>query len=178
MTFADLETGPVTAAEADAARCLADAVAGGDGAGADAEAVAVVRLLSSLREMPRDEVAARRGAARVASALRAAARKRRAVRTLAPLAAALALAAGLSGRRAVSPPATEVTLAEREARARAAVASLAADPSGFRSDRAESLLAKLSERRFESYRRERAFPLGESGAPKPVPSETPSGGRT
>ena len=120
MNRDELETGPVTAAEADAARCLADAVAGGDGVGADAEAVAVVRLLASLREMPRDEVAARRGSARAASALRAEARKRLAVRILAPLAAALVLAAGLSGRRAVSPAATEVTLAEREAQARAA----------------------------------------------------------
>ena len=174
----ELETGPVTAAEAQAARHLADALDGGDGAGADAEALAVTRLLASLGEHPRDELAARRGAARAASALRTEARKRLAVRLLAPLAAALVLAAGLSGRRGVPPAASEVTLAEREAEARAALARLAADPSGFRSDRAESLLAKLSESRFDSYRRERASALGESDASKPVPSETPSGGRT
>ncbi len=178
MNRDDLETGPVTAAEAEAARRLADALEGGDGAGADAESLAVVRLLASLREHPADELAARRGAARAALAFRAEARRRLSVRVLAPLAAALVLAAGLSGRRPVPPADSEVTLAEREAQARAALATLAADPSGFRFDRAESLLAKLSESRFDSYRRERAFPVEESGAAKPVPSETPSGGRT
>ena len=178
MNRDDLETGPVTAEEAEAARRLADALEGGDGAGADVESLAVVRLLASLREHPADELAARRGAARAALALRAEARKRIAVRVLAPLAAALILAAGLSGRRPVPPAASEVTLAEREAQARAALARLATDPSGFRSDRAEALLAKLSESRFDSYRRKRSSALGESGAPKPVPSETPSGGRT
>jgi hypothetical protein len=174
----ELETGPTTAAEAEAARRLAEALDGGDGAGADAQALAVARLLASLREHPWDEVAARRGAARAASALRAEARKRLAVRVLAPLAAALVLAAGLSGRRPVPPPVSEVTLAEREAQARAALANLAADPSGFRSNRAESLLAKLSGSRFDSYRRERVSTLGESGETKPVPGETPSGGQT
>lgn len=178
MNRDDLETGPVTAAEAEAARRLADAIEGGDGAGADAESLAAVRLLASLGAHSGDEVAARRGAARAASVLRAAARKRLAVRVLAPLAAALVLAAGLSGRRAVPPAGLEETLAEREARARVALSSLAADPSGFRSDRAESLLARLSESRFESYRRERASTLGESGASKPGPRGTPSGGRT
>lgn len=178
MNRGDLETGPVSAAEAEAARRLADALDGGDGAGADAEALAVTRLLSSLRAYPVDELAARRGAASAALALRAAARKRRAVRLLAPLAAALVLAAGLSGRRAVSPAGLEETLAAREARARAALSSLAADPSGFRSDRAVSLFAQLAESRFDSYRRERATTVGGSGASKTVPSETPSGGRT
>ena len=178
MNRDDLETGPATAAEAEAARRLADAIDGGDGAGADAEALAVTRLLSSLRAYPGDELAARRGAARAALALRVAARRRLAFRILAPLAAALVLAAGLSGRRSVPPAASEVTLAAREAQARAALADLGADPSGFRSDRAESLLARLVERRFDSYRRERASAVWGSGASKTVPSETPSGGRT
>lgn len=173
-----LETGPAIAAEAEAARRLADAIDGGDGAGADAEALAVTRLLASLRAYPGDELAVRRGAARAALAFRVAARRRLAFRILAPLAAALVLAAGLSGRRTVPPAASEVTLAEREAEARAALALLAADPSGFRSDRAESLLARLAESRFDSYRRERASAVWGSGASKTVPSETPSGGRT
>ncbi len=178
MNRDDLETGPGTPAEAEAARRLADAIDGGDGAGADAEALAVTRLLASLRAHPGDELAARRGAARAALALRAVARKRFAFRVLAPLAAALVLAAGLAGRRSVPPAGLEETLAAREAQARAALSSLAADPSGFRSDRAESLLAQLAESRFDSYRRERATTVGESGATKPVPSGTPSGGRT
>ncbi|MRR11529.1 hypothetical protein EG835_03420, partial [bacterium] len=135
MNRDDLETGPATAAEAEAARRLAEALEGGDGAGADVEALAVIRLLASLREHPRDELAARRGGAGAASALRAEARKRLAVRLLAPLAAALVLAAGLAGRRVVSPAASETTLAEREARARAALAELASEPSRFRSAR-------------------------------------------
>jgi hypothetical protein len=178
VTRADFEAGPVTAAEAEAARRLADAVDGRDGAGADAESLAAVRLLASLREYPGDELAARRGAARAASALRAAARKRLAVRILAPLAAALVLAAGLSGRRAVPPRGLEETLAEREAQARAVLASFAADPSGFRSDRAESVLARISVSRFDSYRRERSAVLETVRTTKPVPSETPSGGRS
>lgn len=174
----DLEPGAVNPAEARAARHLADAVSGGDGAGADAGALAAVRLLASLREWPRDELAARRGAARATGALRTVARRRLAVRLLAPLAAALVLAAGLSGRRSVSPSAAETALAEREVEARAALARLASDPSRFRSARAESLLAGLSDRRFESFRRERAATLGEGDSSKPVPRETPSGGRS
>ena len=178
MNCDDLGAGPVTATEAEAARRLAEAIDGGNGAGADAEALAVARLLSSLRAYPGDELAARRGAAHAALAFRAAARKRLAFRALAPLAAALVLAAGLSGRRSFPPAASEVTLTERETQARAALARLAADPSGFRSDRAGSLLARLTESRFDSYRRERASALETVHAPKPAPSETPSGGRT
>ena len=178
MSRDDLGIGIVTAAEAEAARRLADAVDGGDGAGADAGALAAVRLLASLREQPGDELAARRGAADAVFALRAAARRRLVVRVLAPLAAALVLAVGLAGRRAVPPRATEELVAGREAQARAAIASLAGDPSGFRSVRAESLLARLSESRFDSYRRERAAALGKGGETKTVPTESPSGGRT
>ena len=178
MSRDDLETGPVTAVEAQAARRLADAVDGGDGAGADAEALAAVRLVASLRRRPRGAPPARRGATRAALALRAAARRRFAVRVLAPLAAALVLASGLAGRRAVPALAAEKLVAEREEEARAVIASLANDASGFRSARAELLFARLSESRFEAYRRERAASLVASGVTKPVPSETPTGGRT
>ena len=172
------EDATVSEAECEAARSLADAVEGGDGAGADAEALAAVRLLSALRGSSGDELAARRGALAAAAALRAAARRRRSVRVLAPLAAALVLAAGLVGGRRVLPirVANDV-LAAREAEARAALEGLAADPSGFRAARSEALLADLAANRFDTYRRERA-PATEAAATSPSPRGTPSGGRS
>lgn len=172
------ENGTVSEAEVEAARSLADAVEGGDGAGADAEALAAVRLLAALREKPGDALAARRGALAAAEALRAAARRRRAVRLLAPLAAALVLAAGLAGGRRVLPiRVADDALAAREAAARAAVEGLVADPAGFRAARSEALLADLAASRFDTYRRERAVPA-EAAAATPSPRGTPSGGRS
>ena len=172
------ENGSVSEAEVEAARSLADAIEGGDGAGADAGALAAVRLLAALRGSPADELAARRGALAAADALRAAARRRRAVRLLAPLAAALVLAAGVAGGRRVLPVrvANDV-LAAREAEARAALEGLAADPSGFRADRSEALLADLAASRFDTYRRERAS-TAEAAATSSSPRGTPSGGRS
>lgn len=171
--------GFVSEAEAEAARRLADALEGGDGAGADAEALAAVRLLSSLGERPGDDLAARRGAAGAALAVRAASRRRLAVRLLAPLAAALVLAAGLAGsRRSVSPHVPDEVLAAKEAEARAALESLATDPAGFREARADSLLAGLSASRFDAYRRERSSGIAGTAASQPSPRETPTGGRS
>jgi hypothetical protein len=169
----------VSEAEAEAARKLAEAVEGGDGAGADAEALAVVRLLASLRERPGDELAARRGALAAAEALRAATRKRRAVRLLAPLAATLVLAAGLAaGRRVVPNRVAEDVLAAREAQARAALAGLVSGPSEVRTARAVALLAGLSASRFDTYRRERSAGTAELATTRPSPRGTPSGGRS
>jgi hypothetical protein len=169
----------VSEAEAEAARRLAEAVEGGDGSGADAETLAVVRLLASLRERSGDELAARRGALAAAEALRAAARKRRAVQLIAPLAATLVLAAGLAGGRRVPPVrVAEDVLAAREAEARAALEGLVSDPSEVRTARADALLAGLSASRFDTYRRERSAGAAESAATSPSPRETPSGGRS
>lgn len=172
------ETGTVTEAEDRAARRLAEALDGGDGAGADAEALAVVRLLSALRDRPGDDLAARRGALAAEAALRAEARKRRVVHLLAPLAAALVLAAGLAGGRRVPPiRVAEEVLAARQAEARAAVARVASASSSLRAARTEALLAELSASRFDAYRRERVAVTGVSAA-SPPPSGTPSGGRS
>lgn len=173
------EVGIVTAAEERAARSLADAIEGGDGAGADAEALAAVRLLAALRGIPADDLAARRGALAAEAALRAAVRRRHAVRLLAPLAAALVLAAGLAGGRRVPPirRVADEVLAERQAEARAAVAGLASTSSSFRAARSEALLADLAASRFDTYRRERAAAT-EAAATSPSPSGTPSGGRS
>ena len=173
------ETGneAVSEAEAEAARKLAEAIERGDGSGADSEALAVVRLLASLRERSGDELAARRGALAAAEALRAAARKRRAVRLLAPLAAVLVLAAGLVASRRVPPiRVAEDVLAAREAEARAALEGLVSDPSAYRAARADALLAGLTASRFDSYRRERWAGAAESLAPSPSPGGIPSGG--
>ena len=169
----------VSEAEAEAARNLAEAIDGGDGAGADAEALAVVRLLASLQERPGDELAARRGALAAAQALRAVARKRRAARLLAPLAAALVLAAGLAGGRRVLPIRVgEDVLAAREAEARAALEGLVSDPSEVRTARADALLADLAAGRFDTYRRERSAGTAELAATRPSTSATPAGGRS
>ena len=172
-------SGFVSEAEAEAARKLAEALEGGDGAGADAGALAAVRLLASLRERPGDDLAVHRGAALAAQAVRSATRRRVAVRLLTPLAAALVLAAGLAGSRwAVSPRVPDDVLATREAQARAALESLATDPSGYREARADALLAGLAASRFDSYRRERSSGTAGTTATQPSPRETPSGGRS
>jgi hypothetical protein len=150
---------PVSAEEAAAARSLAEALEGGDGSGADPDALAAARLLASLRESPSDDLAARKGALRVAEAARTAARRRKARRFLAPLAAAVVLAAALAGRRPSGASVTEDLLVQREAAAREALEELVSDSPDANAERAHALLDQVTESRFEKLRRQRAAEL-------------------
>lgn len=144
---------PASAGEAAAARAFAEALEGRGGTGADPEALAVARLLASLREEPGDELAARRGALRLAAATRAAVRRRALRRLAAPLAAALVLAAALAGRRAAGPAVSDELLARREAAAREALAGIVSGPEEAAAERARSLLSRLATSRFDELRR-------------------------
>jgi hypothetical protein len=150
---------PVSAEEAAVARSLAEALEGGNGSGADPDSLAVARLLASLRESPRDDLAARRGALRVAAAARAAARRRRARHFLAPLAAAVVLAAGLAGRRPAGALVTEDLLVQREAAAREALEELVSDSQDADAERVRALLDQVTASRFEKLRRQRVAEL-------------------
>lgn len=166
-----------SAEERQAARRLAEALEGGDPAGADPEALAAARLLASLREIPRDVLAARRGAHRAVSEARAASRRRRSRRFLVPLAAALVLAAGLAGRRVRPIRVREDVLAEREVAARRALAALTSRDDDAREERARALLARLAGTRFETLRRERAAELAGLGGSTSAGTAR-AGGRT
>lgn len=168
----------VSVAEAEAARRLAEALDGKDATGADPEALAAVRLLASLQDRPKDEVGRRRGGLDVTARVVAAARGRLIRRLLVPLAATLVLSAGLLGRRLAPVHVSEDLLAAKEAAARQAFAALATDVDDLRSARAESLLADLSDRRFEAIRASRLSSPSASPDATPVPPESPQGGRT
>ncbi len=169
---------PASPEEEAAARALAEALEAGPtasqgapaGPGADAEALAVARLLLALRDVPPDEVGARRLRATLTSDVRRRASRRRAVVRSLAAAAALAVAVGLAPRRPA--PVSDALLDSREARARAALAALSGERRDPGERREARLLAKLADERYESYRAARARALASAA----VADGTSSGG--
>jgi len=117
--------GAMTRAEAEEARCLAEALDGRPGRDVDAESLAVARLLSAVGDASRDEVSARRLRRRLAREAAASASR---LRPRLALAAAAAVLVGVVLTPRPGPAPTPSLLAAREASARAALAALAPSP--------------------------------------------------
>lgn len=156
--------GPPSAREMEEARRLAEALEGGNADFVDPEALAVARLLAALGQSPLDELASRRGAAQVARLAQKASRRRGLRKLLAPLAAAIVLAAGIAGRRPGGPTVSEELLASREAAARKALAALVSGPEELAEQRSRQLIGRLSSNRFDDLRRRRAAGVAGLGA--------------